>query len=450
MELYKNVPLELQIKMNKFKPRFYQLPLIDAIENRGYKRAIVVWSRRAGKDIIGFNLAARQLMRKPCIVYYVLPTYKQAKKVIFDNLLITGERVIDFIPKEAIKSTNSQELKITLYNNSCLQLIGGDSYNTSIVGSNPTAIIFSEFSRMDPRAWEYSRPILAANPSAWVLFISTPYGKNAFWELYNRAQGNKDWYTTLLTAYDTGHYTEEALMIERQEMSEEMFAQEYLCSFSRGVEGSYYAKLIDKAKQEDRIGDVPWDPAYKVYTSWDIGVNDPTCIVWFQVIGPVIRVIDYYQNNREDIGHYINIVLNKPFVYGGHFPPHDIAVTSFSSGLTRRETARHLGLNFRDPIKVSLEDGIEAVKVALPKIWIDKKKCSKLIKALENYHQEWNEERQVHTGKPVKDRWGHGADAFRYMVLAIPKCRDGTSAEELDKRYQEAMYGRDVDILPYD
>ncbi len=31
------------IKLNKFNPRPYQMPLIDALENKGYKRIISVW-----------------------------------------------------------------------------------------------------------------------------------------------------------------------------------------------------------------------------------------------------------------------------------------------------------------------------------------------------------------------------------------------------------------------
>lgn len=70
---------EAQIHLNKFKARSYQLPILDAIENKGYKRVLAIMPRRAGKDLTAFNLCIRECVRKTCVIYYVFPTYSQAR-----------------------------------------------------------------------------------------------------------------------------------------------------------------------------------------------------------------------------------------------------------------------------------------------------------------------------------------------------------------------------------
>ena len=89
----------------------------------------------------------------------------------------------------------------------------------------------------------------------------------------------------------------------------------------------------------------------------------------------------------------------------------------------------------------SVDDGIEAVRRILPKCWFDKVKCEKFIKYLENYRQEYDNKRKVYKSTPLHDINSHGADAMRYLALALPKLMPSSSPEELNKRYNEAMYG---------
>ena len=145
---------------------------MDAIENKGYKRVIAIMPRRTGKDIVAFNLCIRQCIRKVCVVYYIFPTFAQAKRVIWDSLTNSGDRFLDYIPKELIESTNSQEMKIRFINGSLLQLVGSDNFD-ALMGTNPAAVVFSEYALQDPRAYQFIRPILTAN-AGWALFITTP------------------------------------------------------------------------------------------------------------------------------------------------------------------------------------------------------------------------------------------------------------------------------------
>jgi len=433
--------VETQIKLNKFQPRFYQLPVLDALENKGYKRVIAVWPRRAGKDIVAFNLLIRAALKKIGVYYYAFPTYSQAKKVIWDSITNTGEKFLDYIPKELIEASNSQEMKIRLKNGSLIQLVGSDNID-SLVGTNPRGVIFSEYAIQDPRAYQFLRPILLAN-DGWALFVSTPRGKNSFWELYQIAKNSPDWFCSKLTVEDTGHISLHEIEKERAEglMSDDLIQQEYFTSFELGVEGAYYAKYMDNLRLRGQIGIVPWEPGFKVHTAWDLGVRDSTTIIFFQNVGATIRIIDCYEKNKEGLEHYIKVLESKPYIYGKHIAPHDIAVREFGTGMTRLEKARQLGIRFIVAPDISIVDGIEAVRTTLPKCWFDENNCKSLIKALENYRQEYDAKRKVYKNQPLHDIFSHFSDSFRYLAVSLPKTKDGLSQEELDRLSREAMYG---------
>ena len=438
---------ESQIILNKFQPRPYQIPILDAYENKGYKRIIAVLPRRAGKDVACWNLAIRQCIRRTIVCFYILPTFAMAKRIIWDSVLNNGMRFLDFIPSELVDSMNTSDMKIRFTNGSLLQLCGSDNVD-SLVGTNPGLIIYSEYALQDPRAYQFMRPIVLANDGA-MIFVSTPRGKNHFYELFNIAQDNSHWFSYRMTVEETGHIPLYEIAKERAEglMSEDLIQQEYYVSFSAGVEGAYYTRYIDKMKLENRITVVPWETNYKVHVCCDLGMNDPTILLFFQVCGQVIRLIDYYENTDKGLDHYAKIISQKEYAYGSMFAPHDIAVRELGTGLSRLEQARKLGINFKVLPSIPIEDGIELVRATLSKVWIDEQKCTPLIKALENYRREYDNKKKVYKDHPLHDINSHAADAMRYLCMSLPKTRDGISAEELDRRHREAIMG-DLGNMP--
>ncbi len=437
---------EIIVKLNKFKPREYQLPILDAIINKGYKRVLAILPRRAGKDITAWNLIIREALRKVGVYWYLLPTYSQARKVIWDSIDNDGRSFLSYIPEELIESKNDQQMKIRLKNGSLLQLVGSENYD-SLVGTNARGCVFSEYALQDPRAYQFLRPVLTAI-DGWAVFLSTPRGKNHLWELWNIAQNSKDWFAYKMTVADTGHISLHDIERERAsgEMSDDLIQQEYYCSFEMGVEGAYYSKYLDRMRLKNQISIVPWESSFKVHTAWDIGVRDSTTIIFFQTVGQTVRIIDCYENSKQGLEHYIKVIEQKPYTYGKHIAPHDMRVREFGSGMTRLEKAKQLGLNFIIAPDISIEDGIEAVRSVYSKTWIDETNCSKLIKALENYRQEFDVKKRVYKSQPLHDWSSHFADAMRYLAVSLPKTKDGLSAEELDKRYREVYYGEQANM----
>lgn len=434
-----------KIKLKEFQPRDYQRGLFDAIENKGIKRAVVVWPRRAGKDVAAFNLMIRRALTDVGVYYYLFPTFSQARRVIWDSRTNDGKSFVDFIPKELIQKTNEQQMKIVLVNNSIIQLVGCDNYD-QLMGTNPRGCIFSEYALQDPSAYLYIKPILAAN-DGWCVFISTPRGKNHLWQIYQIALNSRYWYTTKLTVDDTKHISRDAIRqeIASGEISEDLALQEYWTSFDMGLEGAYYAKYIDRMRTNHHISPVPHEVGHQVHTAWDLGIRDATTIVMFQIIGPMIRIIDCYENSKVGLEHYVSILREREqqdgYKFGKHIAPHDIAVQELGTGITRLEKARQLGIRFTVAPKISIVDGIEATRTLLAKAYIDNVRCAPLIKALENYHQEYDAKRKVYVPRPNHDWSSHYCDAMRYMAVSLHLFQRSTSPQEIQQRYEKVMYG---------
>ncbi len=143
-------------------------------------------------------------------------------------------------------------------------------------------------------------------------------------------------------------------------MGEKKFQQEFECDWIANIEGSVYGDIIAKMEDKKQLTRVPFDPALPVSTAWDLGVSDHSAIIFFQQFGNSINIIDYYEEKGEGLPHYIQVIQSKDYIYKDHYAPHDIEVTDFSNGKTRREVAYQLGVNFKVVPKISFEDGIHA------------------------------------------------------------------------------------------
>jgi hypothetical protein len=371
------------------------------------------------------------------VYYYVFPEFSQGRKVVWDGMTQAGERFLDYIPGQIIASLNQNEMKIRLINGSLIQIVGSDRYD-ALMGTNPRGCIFSEYSIQNPNAWQYLRPILDAN-GGWAIFVFTPRGANHSKDLFDMAKQDAHWFAQRLTNDDTAVFSDHQLEQMRKEgMTEDMIQQEIYCSFTLGIQGSYYAKYMEEAKEQNRVTIIPYDKSQLVHTAWDIGVGDATSIVFFQVAGKEIHIIDYYENNGEGLPHYIQILKSKAYLYGTHFAPHDIEAREFSSGHSRRFLAQKMGIEFNvlKSLNWSIEEGIELTRTMLPRMWFDRHRAAEVIKALENYRKEYDERRHIYKTKPLHDKYSHCADAIRYMCMGIRTTFEadrGPSDAEVDR-----------------
>ena len=191
------------------------------------------------------------------------------------------------------------------------------------------------------------------------------------------------------------------------------------------ADGAIYKAEFEQIKRENRICKVPHDPNLPVYTSWDLGILDPTAIWFFQVFGKEVRVIDYYEANNEPLAHYARILDEKKqqfgYNYGKHFAPHDIAARDLSSGVSREQTMANLGYRMTKGARLGVEDRIEASRQMLKNCWFDAEKCKHGIRALQNYRREFNDKLEQFKATPVHDWASHGSDSFGEGALNINK-----------------------------
>jgi len=412
---------------NNWNPRPHQLPFFEAMD-KGVKRACLVWHRRAGKDSASLNFTAKQSFSRVGNYWHLFPKQTQARRAIWSGIDGEGRKILDQVfPEEVRARTSTQEMQIEMVNGSTWQLCGSDNYD-ALVGSNPVGVIFSEWSLCDPNAWNYIRPMLAEN-NGWAIFIYTPRGKNHGYTLFNMAKKAEGWFTENLSVMDTQRedgtpvISLDVIEKERQEGVEEaILQQEYYGSFEALIPGAYFADQIAIAKEQKRICKLPIEHSLPVHTAWDLGISDNMCIWLLQSFGKELRLIDYYENSGKGMEHYIqwlnNYATKHWVMFGTHLAPHDIEVRELTTGRSRKETARDMGLTFRTvqrPAKKA--EGIQATRRIFPRLWIDEDRCEHGLNCLGSYHREWDAKHNCFRDNPVHDWASHGADALQTLAL---------------------------------
>jgi hypothetical protein len=422
------VSTRIALPAGGWHPRPYQANLWGALEG-GVKRATAVWHRRAGKDEVCLHWTACAVHERTGNYWHMLPEASQARKAIWEALNPhTGKRRIDeAFPLEIRAATRETDMLIRFRCGSIWQVIGSDNYK-SVLGSPPIGVVFSEWARANPAAWDYIRPILAEN-GGWALFITTPLGRNHAHKMFQLSQEEPGWYGERLPVSETGAIPQEVLDAELRELKrlhgeeegEALYRQEYEVSWDAAIPGAYYARIIERMEAEGRIGSVPHDRRYPVTTLWDIGVGDSNVIWFIQQVGPEVRWIDHDSGSGVGIDEYVRRLqqkaVDRDFVYDEHLLPHDANASEWGTGKTRVETMFTLlppGLGrIRVVSRSKVDDGIQATRQLLYRSVMDAEHCKRGIEALRQYHREWDEAKQAFKDKPEHDWTSDHADAAR-------------------------------------
>lgn len=427
----------------KYTAREYQIPILEALDGK-YNKAVAVWHRRAGKDITLLNFMVKKMFDRVGAYYYFLPTYSQGRKIIWDGIDDSGLKFLDHFPPQLIDGKpNDTEMRIRMKNGSLFQVIGTDDINR-VVGTNPVGCVFSEYALQDPQAWDFIRPILLAN-GGWAAFVYTPRGHNHGFDLYEMAKDNPEWYCEMLTANDTGIITPEQIETERREgMSEDLIQQEYMCSFSGQMLGSYYSDVIKTAREDNRICSVPYQAGFPVHTHWDIGKKDHMAIIFSQKIGKEIHLIDCLSGGGSSINDFVRLLQQKPYIYGAHFMPHDADPTQIATGTSLKSIAEDAGLkNVLIVPKLGIDVGINAMRQLFNQFWIDDKNCKPMLEAWLQYHKHYDAKRKDFMPIPHKDWSEHYSDSGRYLAVAYRFMTiDTAQSYEVDTEYQPGIARR--------
>ena len=372
-----------------------------------------VWvgGRRTGKTTLSIRelcYTARE-PNKHC--FAVFPSYRQAKQVAW---VMLKDILHDL---RWVKNVNEADLTVVLKNNSRISLRGAEN-SDALRGVKLDLICFDETSDIPEEAWtSVLRPTLS-DTKGRACFFGTPKGRNQFYELYEQAKENKDWYACVFKASDTKILDQEELDAAKSVMSKDLYEQEFECSFQAAITGSYYGAIIEGLAKEGKITDVPYDDNLDTEVWYDLGLNDSTAMWFVQKYKGEIRLIDYYENSGYGLDHYADVLNEKGYEYSKHIFPHDVKVRELGNfGKTRLESLLELGIAGEVAPKLSIEDGIEAVRKALPNCWFDKEKCKTGIEYLKAYQKRWDDKNQCFKNKPMHNYASHCADSFRTGII---------------------------------
>ena len=454
---------------HNFIPRKYQQLLWSYMETKegekpipegeGGKRAVAVWHRRAGKDVLAINLVATKVFERVGVYWHLLPTYKQGRAIVWNGFTREGRKFLDHFPREIVKpgGKNKTEMSVEFINGSRYQVVGTDDVD-SLVGTNPVGVIFSEYSLQDPGAWNYLRPILAEN-GGWALFIYTMRGKNHGYQMLEMARKNTKWFHQVLVAGDAGTQRDDGTPVisdrqiqdERESgMPEEMIQQEFFCSADAPLAGAYYGAQMTRLDSLHRITTVAWEPRLPVDTSWDLGIDDEMVVWFFQDYSGEVRVIDHVKLSGESLLYFIRILRGRvdgyermgDYEYRNHFAPHDIEVRELGTGKSRIQVAKEHGLKFTVVHKHEVEDRIEVVRQSLPMCWFDTDRCDRGVQALKSYRKEWDEKNKCYRSRPLHDWSSHDADAFGIYFMGRRRRLMGEKRGKQDRVVDDHDYLR--------
>jgi len=186
------------------------------------------------------------------------------------------------------------------------------------------------------------------------------------------------------------------------------------------LDGAIYAAELRAAQLEGRITRVPYDASKPVHTAWDLGRADMTSIWFFQIAGlGELRVIDFYENNQKALGHYLQHLQTKGYVYGTDYMPHDADSEHLAADKSIAGQARAAGRTVRVLDRSRIAIGVNTARTLFPNIWFDAEKCADGLQCLRHYRYDVDENTGEFSREPLHDQYSHAADAFRYMALAF-------------------------------
>ncbi|GAB3773777.1 hypothetical protein GCM10028796_46860 [Ramlibacter monticola] len=441
------MPLDLAID-GGFTPRHYQMPYMAAMD-AGCKFACWVMHRRGGKDRTALAQACKDAFQRVGLYWHCLPTLRQGRKVVWDNITSEGKNLIaQTFPPQLVRRKHEDEMKLELANGSIVQIVGADRFD-ALVGASPVHVTFSEWALTDPRAYDYVRPILRENNGS-VAFIYTPRGYNHGYKTLEVARRLPGAFVSVMTIADTGVLTEADIALERaMDMPDELIRQEYYCDFSVANVGAIVGRYMSAAQQQGRITpEATWEPGARVVLSGDLGYRDAAAFWWWQLGEGGFSLINYDEDTGLDATEWIARIKAHGIDIAHVYLPHDARAKTMA---TRHTVIEQFARAWPCSIvpRSGLQDRINAARIVIPHCRFNEVACSRGIDALRSWSFRYDEERKVFSAEPDHNWASHGGDGFSYgaqmvrelireQVIATATEWDGThypfTLEELHER----------------
>ena len=231
---------------------------------------VFVAGRRSGKTFLAIMELLRECKTSGVTVWYVAPTYRQAESVLWAELKnIAGSLKI-------IKKINEVKLRLTLINDSVIELKGADNYESLRGVGNLSLLVLDEFATMKENAYLSVLLPMLADKQGRCLFIGTPRGYNHLYDYYIRGQKGSDdqWRSWQYTTEQCGQIPKSELAAMKKSMPATMYKQEFLATFETIGGRVYYAFSIDNIIKPPVISNTE-----KIYIGMDFNVDPMTAVL---------------------------------------------------------------------------------------------------------------------------------------------------------------------------
>lgn len=230
--------------------------------------------------------------------------------------------------------------------------------------------------------------------------------------------------------YSDNPWFPEVLEEERKEAKRTMKEEDYEHIWGGrckpAVEGAIYFDAMSQSLAGGRIREVPHDGAIKTHIVFDLGMADSMTIILVQKVASEIRVIHYIEGNQRTLADYSAELRtlhldDQPMNWGNVWLPHDGFHKRHQTGKNDATVMAGLGWTVTPKeqlTQTSVNSGIDRAREIFPRVYFHKTRAERLIECLKRYR--WNISQK--TGEalnPLHDEFSHGADAFRYLALAI-------------------------------
>ena len=403
------------------------------ISNSPARFKVVIAGRRWGKT----HLAVREMAKAARLpnrnVWYVAPTYRMCKQIVWDNL---KHKLQDL---NWITKINESDLTILLKNGSKISLRGADNPD-SLRGVSLDYCVMDEFAMIDSMAWtSVLRPTLS-DRKGHAMFISTPTGRNWAYDLYQKGLDPTEhtWESFSYTTIQGGNVSAEEIEAARGDLDERTFRQEYEATFEEYANRIYYS--FDR-KHSILAYTAPTPSMIYVGLDFNVGMMSATL---FAREGETLHAFDevaLYSSNTAEMATELQSRYPKSRFTVFPDPAGAARKSSADIGVTDHTILRNAGFTVKVPHSHNpVKDGINAVNARLcnargeRSLYIDPK-CKKTIESLEKHTYKEG------TSIPDKDSgYDHFSDALRYAVdYMFPIKRDVDPNTTIPQRWGHAL-----------
>lgn len=210
---------------------------------------------------------------------------------------------------------------------------------------------------------------------------------------------------------------------ERQDclrMQPEQYDHIWEGGYVTALEGAYYAKHLQKAREEGRIGFFPADPLMTIRLIADIGGTgaraDAFAIWAFQHIGREIRVVNYYEASGQPLDAHLAWCRKEGYTpdRAQFWLPHDGSTQDKVYDVSYESALKQAGYTVTvvpNQGKGAATQRIERARVLFPQIRFNEMTTEAGRLALGWYHEKRDPDRGIGLG-PEHDWSSHGSDAF--------------------------------------